>query len=100
MSSSGFLSGTRENKVDSDKFERLSFAVKRLCELTKADRQISKLAVACLNEVPWQMENTIPHYKSVNPNAAKEINKMAERLREEIQDLLWSGLEEYYKNVK
>ena len=81
MSSSGFLVGTRENRVDVEKFERLSAAVKRLGELTKDDRSISKLAVACLNEVPWEMENTIPHYKSTNPDVAKMINQMAERLQ-------------------
>ena len=97
MSPDGFLFGTRENKVDVEKFEKLKNAISQLTVLTKDNKELSKLVVACLFGVPWELENTVPHYKAQNADLAKKVSSMAEELNNLIQDLLWSGLEEYYK---
>ena len=96
MADGGFLSKLREGEVDETGFENLVAAIRSLAKLVSASNRINRLAVACLFEVPWEVENTVPHFKSSSPGIAGRVNQISEELREEINELLWTGLESEY----
>ncbi|MFL6207436.1 MAG: hypothetical protein ACJ74W_01225 [Pyrinomonadaceae bacterium] len=95
----GFLTGIRENRVDEQKFERLCNAIEHLKLLTKGSASCDKLIAACLFEVPWELENTIPHYRNRDEVLARKVSAMADTLRGLIHELLWIGLEDFYENI-
>ena len=99
MSSAGFMSGLRENRIDDDGYKRLCEALDVATELIKDDKQISRLLVACIFEVPWEIENTVDHYRNKDEDLGKMVSSMADTLRQKISELLWVGLEEYYENI-
>ena len=98
MRSDGFLSALRENRVDEYGFQRLMDAVEALRSSVGSERTIDKVAVACLFEVPWEIENTVPHYRQRDPDLGILVSRMADTARSKIMDLLWEGLEEFYEN--
>lgn len=97
MKENGFLFKLREDEVDKESFRKLFDAVNALALETESHEIISKLAVACLFEVPWEMENTVEHYSEKNEQLGREVSMMAEELREAVEGLLWGGLEKYYE---
>ncbi len=99
MKPEGFASLIRENRVDENRFENLLGAIERLTEATKDEKHLDKLMVACLFELPWEVENTVEHYKTKDEELGAKVETMSEKLREAINELLWTGLEEYYENL-
>lgn len=99
MSQNGFATLIRENKVDKARFNRLVNSIVKLTELTKEEEQLNKLTVACLFELPFEVENTINHYNTQDELLGKEVSTMAEKLREIINDFLWAGLGSYYEDL-
>ncbi len=93
----GFMAKLRENEVDEDGFERLAAAIRQSASELEGAEKIDRLLVACLYELPVEIENTVEHYTRKSPDVGRRVNRMAETLRELIQDLLWQGLEEYYQ---
>lgn len=100
MKPDGFLWSIRENTIAEQKFENLIAAIERLTELTKGKREMDKLIFACLFEAPWEIENTMEHYRNKNVDLGSKVSMMADKLRDEVHNLLWSGLEEEYKNIE
>lgn len=98
MHPDGFLSALRESRVDKDGFQRLMDAVESLRSSVGSQRTIDKMPVACLFEVPWEIENTVPHYRQRDPDLGILVSRMADTARSKIMDLLWEGLEEFYEN--
>ena len=97
MGATGFMSRLRENTVDTEGYARLRTAIGEATEDIRTKRSVDRLLVACLFEVPWEIENTVEHYGSQNREEGQRVNKMAEELREAINELMWAGLEEFYK---
>ena len=89
----------RENRVDEEGFARLLEAVLEFARATRAEGSIDKLTIACLFELPWEIENTVNHYLKRSPALGATVSKMADTLRESIHDLLWGGLESQYKGA-
>lgn len=99
MSSNGFLSKLRENQVDEQGFSVLISALKFLSEYYKQGEDIDRLVTACLFEAPWEVENCVPHYASQSKPLGSLVSKMGEDLREVIHDMLWQGMEKFYKDL-
>jgi len=99
MLPNGFATLMRENKLDKSKFNVLIDAIKQMTKSERAELRINKLVVACLFELPWEIENTVEHYKNQDENLGKEVSLMADKLRKVINEFLWTGLEEYYENI-
>lgn len=99
MKPGGFAELIRENQVDEDAFKRLVGAVKALTVDMRDQGEIDRLTIACLFELPWEVENTIGHYASQSAELGAKVSAMSEELRQEINELLWSGLESYYENL-
>lgn len=86
--------GIRENHVDKLKFDRLYKSVEALTDVFREQDHTDRLLVACLFEVPWEIENVIDHYRQQDESLAREISKMADKIRAAINDLLWTGLDQ------
>jgi len=99
MSSNGFLSKLRENQVDEHGFSELTSALKLLSDHYKHGEDIDRLVAACLFEAPWEIENCVPHYSSQSKGLGSLVSKMGENLREVIHDMLWQGMEKFYKDL-
>ncbi|CAM2065260.1 hypothetical protein SCOR_07765 [Sulfidibacter corallicola] len=99
MEKSGFLWKLRIGEVDEKGFQMFIGAIEDLTSHYRERETISKLVVACLFEVPWEIENTVDHFKKKDEASGKQVSNMACRAREAIQNMLWEGLEEYYKDV-
>lgn len=99
MKPGGFAEAIRENKVDEEGFRRLVDAVKMLASTVENDDSIDRLTVASLFELPWEIENTVEHYSSQSNELGSRVSKMADELREAINELLWGGLESHYENL-
>jgi len=99
MLPNGFASLIRENQVDKSKFDNLIEAIKYLTSIEGTQLRINKLTVACLFELPWEIENTVNHYSNEDENLGNEVSLMAEQLRTVINEFLWTGLEKYYENI-
>lgn len=100
LDSRGFAALIRENKVDVEGFNRLLEAVTTIAASAGATSTIDRLTVACLFELPWEIENTVDHYRQQSVDLGKTVARMGEQLRGAIEELLWTGLEEYYKNIQ
>ena len=86
-------------KTSRQQFQRLLGAINELASLASPAETVDKLIVACLFEVPWELENTEPHYSSVDKLQGHEIRQMADELRHAIHVWLWTDLEEHYENI-
>jgi hypothetical protein len=87
----------RENHVDDVGFSRLIDAIDAIAVEVRDKESIDRLIVACLFELPWEVENTIDHYRKQSPELGAMVSRMAESLRHSINNLLWQGLESYYE---
>jgi 23S rRNA C2498 (ribose-2'-O)-methylase RlmM len=92
----GFAFSIRENRVDQQSFSRLLDAIGEITQSLNSEKQIDRLVVACLFELPWEIENTVPHYSKQSQELGDNVSQMAEKLRKAINDLLWIGLEIHY----
>ena len=99
MGPGGFLSKLRENDLDEEDYKCLLDAVNSLSTYYLDSSVIDKLVVACLYEVPWEVENCIDHYSAKDSKLGLRVSRMSENLREAINKLLWAGLEDYYKDI-
>jgi hypothetical protein len=99
MHPKGFAHSIRENYVDNDGFKRLVDAVRQLTIDSTGQSKLDRLMVASLFELPWEIENTVGHYRRADPNLGKLVSGMADELRGVIHELLWFGLEEFYQNA-
>lgn len=96
MSRHGFMWKLRENEVDEAGFEQLVASVRELAQDTHpASRCIDRRLVAFLFEVPWEIENTVDHYRSRDPELGRRVGQMADAVRGVLHELLWIGLEDY-----
>jgi len=97
MKEDGFLDRLRSNKIDETAYTELLSAIRQgeeeQGETTTADR----LVVACLFEVPFEIENTADHYSRKKKEDGRKVSRMADEIRTAINSFLWSGLEAYYK---
>ncbi len=94
----GFAFSIRENRVDEQGFSRLLEAIGEFSQSVKSEDRIDRLVVACLFELPWEIENTVDHYSKQSQELGDRVSKMSENLREVINDLLWIGLESHYNS--
>jgi 23S rRNA C2498 (ribose-2'-O)-methylase RlmM len=92
----GFAFSIRENRVDEQGFSRLLEAIGDISRSVDSEDRIDRLVVACLFELPWEIENTVHHYSRQSQELGGRVSKMAEKLREVINNLLWIGLESHY----
>lgn len=99
MKPDGFAAQIRENKVDEIAFERLKCAIKSYTNVIPEESCIDRLIVGCLFELPWEMENATEHYSAQSRDLGVKVSRMADELREHINELLWIGLEANYQNV-
>lgn len=99
MKPGGFLWKLRENEIDWDGAERLLQAIRRLPPVWRERADCDRLAVACLFEVPWEIENTVEHFSERDEAIGRRLSTLAEDLRSAILDLLWSGLEAAYETL-
>jgi len=100
MRPGGFAFSLRENRVDEAAFGRLIGAVDALTAHVSRESSIDRLVVACLFELPWEMENTVGHYAKQSPELGALVSRMADGLRRSINNLLWSGLESHYESLE
>jgi hypothetical protein len=91
----GFAIKIRENCVDYEGFARLLAAVQALTVKFESRSEIDRIVVACLFELPWEIENTIAHYTHQSAELGATVSRMADSLREAIHALLWAGLNQY-----
>ena len=96
MRKDGFMWKSREGEIREEQFTKLIEAIKNLNIITKNEKKLDKLSVACLFSAPYELENTVDHYKKYDVKLGKKVSQMSEELNEVIQDYLWDGLEEYY----
>jgi len=94
---SGFMFEIRKNNVDKKKFKALCNAIDEMKVYYANKNIIDKRLVACLFEVPWQIENVVEHYSEKSELLGNELSNMADEVRGKIDDLLWEGLEDAYK---
>jgi hypothetical protein len=99
MRAGGFASSLRENRVDEGAFGRLIDAVDAIAAEVRDRDSIDRLTVACLFELPWEMENTVDHYARQSQELGSLVSRLADRLRQSINDLLWGGLESHYEQL-
>lgn len=99
MKTGGFASLIRENEINELGFAKLINAIQELTKLTCNEKYLDKLTVASLYELPWEIENTIEHYTNQNKELGIKVSKMADELREAINEFLWSGLEDSYEEL-
>ena len=99
MNKSGLLSKLRENQVDEQGYTDLITALKTLSGYYKNGEDIDRLVAACLFEVPWEIENCVPHYSSQSVKLGEIVSNMSEELIEIIHEMLWQGMDAYYKNL-
>lgn len=92
----GFAFSIRENQVDEQGFARLLEAVGEISREIAPEDRMDRLVIACLFELPWEIENTIDHYSRQSLELGVTVSQMAEELRGAIHELLWSGLESHY----
>jgi hypothetical protein len=95
----GFAFSIHENRVDEQGFSRLLGAIGEISQSLNSEEQIDRLVVACLFELPWEIENTVDHYSRQSQDLGRRVSKMAEELREVINNLLWIGLESHYNSL-
>src|SRR4051812_42795253 len=100
MRPGGFAFSIRENRVDEAAFGRLIDAVDAIAAHVSNEDSIDRLVVACLFELPWEIENTVDHYAEQSPKLGAIVSRMADRLRESINDLLWGGMESHYEQLE
>lgn len=98
MSPIGFATALREGRIDNDGYSRLLASIRTMTGHIEHDRQINRLCIACLFELPWEIENCVDHFRNQDENSGIIVSRMAENLREAINELLWIGLEEHYKS--
>ena len=99
MEPDGFAAKIRENKVDEVAFKKLIGAIQSYTHEISNENSIDRLIVGCLFELPWEIENTIEHYNAQSMYLGEKVSRMAEELRENINELLWIGLEASYRNI-
>lgn len=99
MRPDGFAALIRENRVDCESFDRLIHAVNSLASQFAGESSINRLTIACLFELPWEIENTVTHYSEQSPELGRVVSCMADQLREAIGELLWRGLESHYEDL-
>jgi hypothetical protein len=100
MRPGGFAFSLRENRIDEAAFGRLIDAVNAIAAEVRHRDSIDRPTVACLFELPWEMENTVDHYAKQSPELGALVSRLAVRLRESINDLLWGGLESHYEQLE
>jgi hypothetical protein len=92
----GFAFSICENRVDEQGFSRLLDAIGEISRSVNSEDRIDRLVVACLFELPWEIENTVNRYSKQSQELGVKVSQMAETLRKVINDLLWIGLESHY----
>jgi hypothetical protein len=100
MRPGGFASSLHENRVDEAAFGRLIDVVDAIAAHVSNEDSIDRLVVACLFELPWEIENTVDHYAGQSPKLGALVSQMADSLRESVNNLLWRGLESHYEQLE
>jgi hypothetical protein len=100
MRPGGFAFSIRENRVDEAAFDRLIGAVDAMGAHVSEEDSIDRLAVACLFELPWEIECMVDHYTNQSPELGALVSRLADRLRQSIHELLWRGLESHYEQLE
>jgi len=99
VSDDGFLRNLRMGTIEESGFDSLIAAIKELERLTsEPTRTIDRLVAACLFEVPYEVENTIPHYEEVSNEAARRVDMMAQLLRDEINNMIGKGVQRFFED--
>lgn len=92
----GFVRKLHRNEVDEASFNQLLDALKAARAASAGQLTIDRLLVACLFELPWEVENTVDHYRKKDPALGTRVSKTADTLRETINDFLAEGLEDHF----
>lgn len=90
----GFSDLLRQNVVSQKKYDNLLNAVRALTEFISKESSINRRTAGCLFELPWEIENTIDHYKGQDPALGIKVSRMADELRCAINELLWRNIDE------
>ena len=98
LSKDGAMWKIREGVLDRDGFESLISAVRRLKGMVDDGVSVERVLYATLFQAPYEIENTFAHYNRQDPELGKAIIQISGRLSSAISDLLWTGLESYYKD--
>ncbi len=99
MMPDGFLNRARENSIDLDKYNLLKGAIDKYAAAVSSLTQVDRLIVACLYNLCFELENTIPHYERYCFETSQNVKRMVEELGVSIDNLFWGGLESYYENI-
>jgi hypothetical protein len=99
MKPDGFLECLRLGRIDDAGFNTLLAAVRAGARQWTDNLQVERFVVACLFEVPFEVENAAPRFAECSETQGRRVTQMAEALRTAIHDLLWQGLEAYYQNA-
>lgn len=98
LSEEGAMWKLRENEFDELGFSQVIDAINKYAVLINGSMELDRELIAVLFEMPWEMENTIPHYKeTVGSEVAEKISKQADDLRMAIHEFLW-GFEKIERN--
>ena len=92
----GFLRKLHRNEVDEVAFDELLNALKAARAASTGQLTVDRLLAACLFELPWEVENTVDHYKKKSEELGKTVSKMADTLRDGINEFLAEGLEHHF----
>jgi hypothetical protein len=90
----GAMWSIREGEIDEEGFSRLSEAIASFAEATREERELDRHVLACLFEVPWEIENTREHFLATKgEHAARQVSRTADEIRELIHAMLWGSSE-------
>lgn len=96
LADTGLLGRIRLGQLDEDAHKRLLAAIREGTAAMEGQAVVDRLVVACLFEVPYEIENTREHYER-NGARGDLVMSMAEELRLAIHEFMWVGLDDQYK---
>lgn len=93
ISDTGFMGRLRENYVDESGFIELIGSIEAVANELGDNTEIDRQLVGCLFEAPWEIKNTITHYKAQEATRGRRVSQMADELRSAIHNMLWRGID-------
>ena len=91
----GLMEKIRVGNLDEEAYQRLLDAIEEGTREVANAKTVDRMTVACLFEVPYEIENVRHAYES--DGAADVVDRMAMKLRMAIHEFLWAGLDSEYK---
>lgn len=96
----GFFQKFGRNQIDLEAFNRLINAITTYGENVESSRQIDRLVIACLIDMPYMIANAADHFRALGASPEVDLKRLSADLLDAMATMTGRGLNAYFEDFK